>query len=123
MIFNYLKRRIRERKEQRLRLRLVNTFGCCIPQESLKELDCLYRWIVSQPRKDWGMLAKAARAFGPLTPYPYPYPEKNISTLDWLRTGTRPADASLPRKEHRNAGNGNSGGDYRNTAGQSCTRH
>lgn len=123
MIFNYLKRRIRERKEQRLRLRLVNTFGCCIPQESLKELDCLYRWIVSQPRKDWGMLAKAARAFGPLTPYPYPYPEKNISTLDWLRTGTRPADASLPRKEHRSADDGRRREGSRNTDGQGGTRH
>ncbi len=120
MIFKTIKQRIREKRERKLRLLLVGIYGCCLSEKRLQELDGIYRWLKEQPSKEWKMLARAASKTGAFVTLPE-Y-GKYRPTLGWLRTGDRPADASLPRTEYRNAEKSNKHEVPRRQDVQPCTR-
>lgn len=99
MIFNNLKQRIRDRREQKLRVRLFIYFGGKLLREDLKRMTTFYNLMLDIPPRYWDgimrMMEKALHGWACLPPHLI-----DQEALFWVKKGELPEGFSWSRKNN-----------------------
>lgn len=97
MIFNDLKQRMRDRRKQRLRMRLFLHFGNSLEGDDLRKMASIYQMMLKLPSRHWtGILDMMERS---LVKTHFYEPWKTApEAFEWVMTGSLPEGFSSFRK-------------------------
>lgn len=103
MIFKTIKRRIREKREQKLRMRLFLHFGNSLNGDDLSKMASIYQLMLKLPSRHWkGIVDMMEKS---LVKTHFYEPSKTMpEAFEWVRTGSLPTSPASFRRGNPDGG-------------------